>query len=104
MYHLNYFEFMVQQRVQILIKYVVCMGATTLLNNNMAVLFKVLTSWGRRLGVLLWELTLVLCSWAHIKCTVLPQLIFPPREVIERRALQTFLILINNRSQSPKNL
>lgn len=46
MYHLNYFEFMVQQRVQILIKYVVCMGATTLLNNNMAVLFKVLTSWG----------------------------------------------------------
>lgn len=43
MYHLNYFEFMVQQRVQILIKYVVCMGATTLLNNHMAVLFTVLT-------------------------------------------------------------
>lgn len=47
MYHLNYFEFMVQQRVQILIKYVVCMRANTLLNNNMAVLFTLLT----RLGV-----------------------------------------------------
>ena len=46
MYHLNYFEFMVQQRVQILIKYVVCMGVTTLLNNNMAILFTVLTRWG----------------------------------------------------------
>lgn len=32
---------MVQQRVQILIKYVVCMGATTLLNNTQAVLFTV---------------------------------------------------------------
>lgn len=47
MYHLNYFEFMVQQRVQILIKYVVCMGANTLLNNNVAVPFTLLT----RLGV-----------------------------------------------------
>lgn len=37
---------MVQQRVQILIKYVVCMGATTLLNNNMAVLFADLTRYG----------------------------------------------------------
>lgn len=45
MYHLNYFEFTVQQRVQILIKYVVCMGANTLLNNNMAVLVTLLTSW-----------------------------------------------------------
>lgn len=40
MYYLNYFEFMVQQRVQTLIKYVVCMGAHTLFN-NMAVLFTV---------------------------------------------------------------
>lgn len=80
MYHLNYFEFMVQQRVQILIKYVVCMGATTLLNNNMEVLFTVLTSRGWGVGVgeglLLWEFTLVLCSWACVKCTVLLQLIF----------------------------
>ena len=45
MYHLNYFEFMVQQRVQIVIKYVVCMGAATLLNNSTAVLFTVLTRW-----------------------------------------------------------
>lgn len=48
MYHLNYLEFMVQQRVQILIKYVVCMGATTPLNNNTAVLFTALTRWGTR--------------------------------------------------------
>lgn len=50
MYHLNYFKFMVQQRVQTLIKYVVCMGATPLLNNNVAVLFTVLTRPGGRVG------------------------------------------------------
>ena len=59
MYHLNYFEFMVQQRVQIVIKYVVCMGAATFLNNSTAVLFTVLTRWrmgGRDCycGSLLW--------------------------------------------------
>lgn len=56
MYHLNYFEFMVQQRVQIVIKYVVCMGAATLLNNSTAVLFTVLEDGGRDCycGSLLW--------------------------------------------------
>lgn len=45
MYHVNYFEFMVQQRVQILIKYIVCMEAATLFCSNRAVLFTVLTRW-----------------------------------------------------------
>lgn len=90
MYHLNYFEFMVQQRVQILIKYVVCMGATTLLNNNMEALFTVLTSWGWGKGCFcgnspwLFAVGLVLnVQFYHNQ--------FFSREVIERRALQTFL-------------
>lgn len=83
---------MVQQRVQVLIKYVVCMGATTLLNNNMAVLFTVLTRRGGCGGKTAFvEFTLVACSWACVKCVVLPQRKFS-REVIERRAFQTVFI------------
>lgn len=89
MYHLNYFEFMVQQRVQIAIKYVVCMGAATLLNNNTAVLFTVLTRW--RMGE---ERD---CYCGSLLClfavgAVLNVKIFQ-REVIERRAFSTVLSL-----------
>lgn len=63
---------MVQQRVQVLIKYVVCMWATPLLNNNMALLFTLLTRLGR--GAALWDFSLVVCRWVCVKCAVLPQL------------------------------
>lgn len=43
MYHLNYFEFMVQQRVQILMKYTACMGLPYF-HPNTLVLFTELTS------------------------------------------------------------
>lgn len=39
MFYLNYFRFMVQQRVQVFIEIVAYVGTTPFCNNNMAFLF-----------------------------------------------------------------
>lgn len=101
MYHLNYFQFTLQPRVQIIMAYIACMDLP-LSHHNTLDLFTVLTS--REVGWLggqfCGELTLV-CSRAVVS-VALP--ILSPSEVVERGAFQSSLSAKDRRPTSQECL